>query len=221
VKPVVLLDALGTLVELRPPGPRLRRLLVAEGFDVSEERAAAGIGAEIAYYLANHLDGSDRDSLEELRDRCAAAMMAELSLDGLDHGTARRVMLAALEFVPYPDALPALEALGAAGHRLFIVSNWDCSLPDWLGPPGLMERIDGVVTSADVGAAKPDVRVFERALAVAGVEAAGAVHVGDSPDNDVSGARAAGIRAVLVVRHGEPPQGVEAVRSLEELPALL
>jgi HAD superfamily hydrolase (TIGR01509 family) len=81
--------------------------------------------------------------------------------------------------------------------------------------------VDGVVTSADVGAAKPDAAVFRRALELAGVDAAGAVHVGDSLDNDVAGARAVGIRAVLVQRDGPPPAGVEAVRSLTELPALL
>jgi putative hydrolase of the HAD superfamily len=221
VKPAVFLDALGTLVELQPPAPRLQRSLAAEGFEVSEERAAAGIGAEIAYYLAHHLEGSDRASLEALRDRCAAVMMETLALDGLDHAAARRAMMAALEFMPYPDVRPALNDLRDAGHRLLIVSNWDCSLPDWLGPPGLMKLVDGVVTSADVGAAKPDPRVFRRALALAGVGADGAVHVGDSLDNDLEGARAAGIRAVLVLRHGQAPDGVETVRSLAELPALL
>ena len=58
----VLLDALGTLVELQPPAPRLRALLAAEGFSVSEEREAAAFRAEIAYYLEHHLDGSDRPS---------------------------------------------------------------------------------------------------------------------------------------------------------------
>ena len=55
----VLLDALGTLVELQPPAPRLQRLLGQAGFQVSEERAAAGFAAEIAYYLDHHLEGSD------------------------------------------------------------------------------------------------------------------------------------------------------------------
>jgi FMN phosphatase YigB (HAD superfamily) len=40
-------------------------------------------------------------------------------------------------------------------------------------------------------------------------------------DNDIKGAAAAGVRAVLLQREGEPPAGVEAVRSLRELPALL
>jgi putative hydrolase of the HAD superfamily len=217
----VLVDALGTLVELQPPAPRLRRLLADRGFEIDEAHAARGFAAEIAYYLGHHLEGSSRERLDELRDRCATAMLDELALPGLDHATARAAMLDALEFVPYPDAAPALAELHARGHALVVVSNWDCSLADWLGPAGLLDHVQAVVTSAEVGAAKPDPAIFERALALAGASAAGAVHVGDSVDNDVAGARAAGIRPVLVARDGAPPPGVEAVRSLAELPALL
>jgi len=128
-------------------------------------------------------------------------------------------MLGSLEFVPFPDVLPALYAM--RGHVLIVVSNWDCSLADWLGPAGLLEHVEAVVTSAEVGVAKPDVAIFERALAIAGVEPGEAVHVGDSPEHDVAGARAAGIRPVLVARDGVAPGGVEAIRSLAELPALL
>jgi putative hydrolase of the HAD superfamily len=218
---VVLLDALGTLVELQEPAPRLRACLAEAGFDVSEERAAAGIAAEIEYYLEHHLDGADRASLERLRDRCAAVMMEALALDGLDHPTARRALLGALEFRPYGDVAPALRELREDGHRLVIVSNWDCSLPEWLRPPGLLDLVDGVVTSADVRAAKPDPRVFRRALELAGVGREDAVHVGDSLRNDVEGARAVGLRAVLLQRVGEPPPGVESIRSLGELVHLL
>jgi putative hydrolase of the HAD superfamily len=217
----VLLDALGTLVELQPPAPRLQAELARSGFEVSEERAAAGFGAEIGYYLAHHLDGRDRAGLEDLRDRCATALMDELALPGLDHATARRAMLDALEFAPYPDVAPALRELRSAGWRLVIASNWDCSLPDWLAPLGLLELVDGVATSADVGATKPDPAVFRRALELAGVPASEAVHVGDSLDNDVAGASAAGIRPLLLARSGEPPEGVEALRSLAELPSLI
>jgi putative hydrolase of the HAD superfamily len=217
----VLLDALGTLVELQPPAPRLQRLLARAGFEVSEERAAAGFAAEIAYYLDHHLEGSDRERLERLRDRCAEEMQRALELPDLDHATARRAMLEALEFRPYPDVLPALEDLRGRGVTLVVASNWDCSLPEWLGPAGITELVDGVVTSAEVGAPKPDVRVFERALAIAGAEPSEALHVGDKVDNDVEGATAAGVRAVLLQREGEPPRGLEAVRSLRELAALL
>jgi putative hydrolase of the HAD superfamily len=216
---IVLLDALGTLVELRPPGPRLRRLLSQRGFEVDEERAAAAFRAEISYYLEHHLEGSDRGRLDALRDRCAAVMVEALDLDGLDHATARDAMLGALEFVPFPDVLPALAAL--RDHVLVVVSNWDCSLADWLGPAGLLDHVEAVVTSAEVGVAKPGGAIFLRALELAGAEPGDAVHVGDSLDNDVGGARAVGIRPVLVARDWRPPEGIEAVRSLAELPALL
>jgi HAD superfamily hydrolase (TIGR01549 family) len=218
---VVLLDALGTLVELQPPAPRLRRLLAERGFEIDRQRAERGFAAEIAYYLEHHLEGSDRERLDDLRDRCAQRMMEALELPGLQHATAREVMLAALEFTPFPDARPALEALAGGGHRVVIVSNWDCSLGDWLGPARLLDHVDRVVTSAEAGVAKPDARIFEQALELAGAHARGAVHVGDSVANDVAGARAAGIRAILVQRGGAAPAGVQAIRSLAELPALL
>jgi putative hydrolase of the HAD superfamily len=216
----VLLDALGTLVELQPPAPRLRRLLHDYGFEVSEEQAAAGFMAEIAYYLDHHLDGSDPERLERLRDRCADEMLRALDIPDLDHATARRAMLGALEFTPYPDVEPALRELRDRGMTVVITSNWDCSLPEWL-PSGILELVDGVVTSAEVGAAKPSPRVFERALGIAGVEPGEALHVGDKVDNDIEGAAAAGVRGVLLQREGDPPPGVESIRSLRELPALL
>ena len=217
----VLLDALGTLVELQPPAPRLQRLLRESGVEVSEEQAALGFGAEIAYYLDHHLDGSDPERLERLRDRCAEEMRKALAIPELDHPTARRAMLGSLEFTAYPDVLPALGELRDRGVVLVIASNWDCSLPDWLAPTGILELVDGVVTSAEIGEAKPSPRVFERALAVARVAPDEALHVGDKVDNDVEGAAAAGVRAVLLQREGEPPPGVTAIRSLSELLALL
>jgi putative hydrolase of the HAD superfamily len=218
----VLLDALGTLVELQPPAPRLRALLAAEGFSVSENRAAAAFRAEIGYYLEHHLEGATREKLSDLRDRCAGVMREALGLPGLEHAAARRAMLAALEFTPYPDAGPALAALRERGHRLAIVSNWDCSLGDWLESSELLELVDGaVVTSAATGAAKPDPAIFRRALDLLGADAQSAVHVGDSLEKDIAGARAAGIRAILVARRPDPPAGVEAIRSLAELPSLL
>jgi putative hydrolase of the HAD superfamily len=217
----VLLDALGTLVELQPPAPRLQRLLRESGFDVTRDQAMAAFMAEIAYYLDHHLDGSDPERLERLRDRCAEELRRALDLPDLDLATARRAMLGSLEFTAYADVIPALRELRERGATVVIASNWDCSLPDWLGPTGILEYVDGVVTSAEVGAAKPNPRVFERALGIAAVDAADAVHVGDKLDNDVEGAAAAGIRAVLLQREGDPPPGVEAIRSLSELPALL
>ncbi len=217
----VLLDALGTLVVLEPPAPRLAALLGQAGLEVSEKRAAAGFGAEIAYYIEHHAEGADAAGVEDLRDRCATVLRDALGLEAAHQATVRRAMLGALRFEAYPETLPVLRELRAAGHVLVVVSNWDRSLPEWVGHTGLLDAVDGVVTSAEAGAPKPDGRIFARALALAGAVPGEAVHVGDSPEADVAGARAAGLRAVLVQREGEPPPGVRSIATLRELPALL
>jgi putative hydrolase of the HAD superfamily len=91
----------------------------------------------------------------------------------------------------------------------------------WLDRAGIGGLVDATVSSAVVGAAKPAPAVFEAGLELAGCTAAEAVHVGDSVENDVAGARAAGLRAILVRREGAPPEGVETVRSLVELSAIV
>jgi putative hydrolase of the HAD superfamily len=217
----VFLDALGTLVELRPPAPRLVALLGEAGFEVSDERAAGAFAAEIAYYLEHHLEGRDPESLDELRDRCAEVLRDALAVPGLGHAEARRAMLGSLRFEPVPEALDVLAGLRAEGHAMLIVSNWDCSLPQWLAHTGLLDLVEGVVTSASAGSAKPDPGIFERALQVVGARADQTLHVGDSIENDIAGARAAGIRPVLVRHDGPAPPGVETIATLRELPALL
>jgi putative hydrolase of the HAD superfamily len=218
----VLLDALGTLVELRPPAPSLRAAIAARtGVDVGLEAAERGFAAEIAHYLANHMRGSDRESLELLRDECAEAMRVAIGRPELDHATVRAAMLEALAFEPFADVEPALVALRGRGLRLVVVSNWDCSLAEWLDRAGIGGLVDATVSSAVVGAAKPAPAAFEAGLELAGCSAAEAVHVGDSVENDVAGARAAGLRAILVQRAGAAPEGIETVRSLGELSAIV
>ncbi len=217
----VLLDALGTLVRLEPPAPRLRVQLRRHGVEVSEHDAERAFAAEIAYYLAHHGEGRDPASLELLRDRCAAVLAGELDLERAKPGVVRAAMLGSLEFTPFPEVPAALGGLRERGLRLVVASNWDCSLPSVLARAGVRSLVDGVVSSAVAGAPKPDPAVFREALGVAGVDAAEAVHVGDSERNDIEGARAAGVRALLVLRHGDPPAGTETVRSLAELAPLL
>lgn len=227
VKPVaaVLLDVLGTLVELESPAPALREEIERRtGVDVGEERAIAAFAAEIDYYLAHHLDGRDMDAVEDLRDRCAEEIRRTLALDALDHRAAREAMLAALRFRAFADAPPALRALKQRGVRLVAASNWDASLPQALARTGLAPYLDGAVSSAVVGVAKPDPAVFHAALECAGCGPDEAFHVGDSPRGDVDGALAVGIRVALLDRHGvlpEPAAGVRKVSSLHEVASVI
>src|SRR5215218_2811982 len=196
----VLLDGMGTLVALEPPHERLRaKLHEVAGVDVSGRAAKDAFKAEIAYYLEHHLEGRDADSLDRLRDECAAVLQRSLgdAGAGIDPGVVKRAMLDAIHFDAYADAAPALRALRDGGLRLVVASNWDCSLPDVLAEAGLLHLVDAVMPSAAAGAAKPDARLFEAALREAGCGPADALHVGDSLENDVAGANAAAIAALL------------------------
>jgi putative hydrolase of the HAD superfamily len=109
-------------------------------------------------------------------------------------------MLASLRFRAYPDAVGWLTVMRASGLKLAVVSNWDVSLTEVLERVGLAQLLDCVVTSAEVGAAKPDPAVFLRALELLAVRPEEAIHLGDSPDLDLVGAEAAGVEAVLLTR---------------------
>jgi putative hydrolase of the HAD superfamily len=205
----VLLDAMGTLLRLEDPAPRLRGALRARlGVDVGAAAASAAIRAEIAYYRAHLHMGRDAESLAALRASCADAMRRALPppAAGAPGAELTAALLDAIAFSAYDDAAPALRALRAAGCALVVVSNWDCSLRERLEETGLAPLVDAVVTSAELGAAKPERAIFEHALALAGAGPGRAWHAGDSVREDVEGARAAGIRAVLVAR-AEPAPG--------------
>jgi 2-haloalkanoic acid dehalogenase type II len=221
----VTIDALGTLVHMQPPGPHLREELRARaGVEVSEEQATAGFAAEIRYYLAHHLEGGDAESLDRLRDRCAGVLRDALGIEQVELGAVREAMLAALHFEAFADAAPALEELRSRDVRVVAASNWDSSLPQVLERTGLAGLLDGVVSSAAAGAAKPDARLFQAALELAQVAPEQALHVGDRPENDIDGARAVGMRAALIAREGEPPplpDGVPVIATLAELPPLV
>jgi putative hydrolase of the HAD superfamily len=222
---VVTLDALGTLVALRPPAPLLVAELRARGVEVGARQAAVAVAAEIAYYRAHHDTAGDAASLARLRARCTevlrdALLRAGADVGGLPAPELQAALLASLRFEPYDEVPAALHALREAGHRLVVVSNWDVSLHDMLRATGLRALVDGAVASAEAGVAKPAAAIFERALELAGGRAGEALHAGDSLAHDVAGARAAGLRAVLVARDEPPPAvpaGVRVIRSLAEL----
>ncbi|HEU4701033.1 MAG TPA: HAD-IA family hydrolase [Conexibacter sp.] len=224
----LLLDALGTLVELEPPVEPLRRQLRERfGLELSAAQAGAALRAEIAFYRAHHDDASDRARLADLRRRAAEALR-----EALPSGPARELpleplteaLLAALRFRPFEEVPEVLLAARDRDVRLVVVSNWDVSLHDVLAATGLAPLLDGAVTSAELGSAKPDGAIFARGLELAGVTAGEALHVGDSVEHDVAGARAAGIEAVLVARDGaasSTPGGVCAIPSLRPLLRML
>ena len=218
----ILLDALGTLVELEPPAPFLRAELADRfGVEISETAAQRAIAAEISFYRLHLDEGRDEQSVADLRRRCAQELRKAIPRDArrrLPAGSEMvEALLASLRFSLYPEVRAALAEYHARGLRLVVVSNWDVSLHGVLGRLGLSPMLDGILTSAEFGFRKPSAQVFEAALQLAGIGAGEAIHVGDSIEEDVLGARAAGIEAVLIRRDGAPgPEGVRTIASLAE-----
>lgn len=118
--------------------------------------------------------------------------------------------------------LPALQRLRAAGFRLAAVSNANGTVRALFERLGFTPFFEAVLDSRVEGVEKPDPAIFHRALARLGEEAGAALHVGDFYNVDVAGARAAGIRPVLVDEAGlYAGADCPRVRSLAELSAHL
>jgi putative hydrolase of the HAD superfamily len=221
----VLFDALGTLVELESPWPLLQAALSAYGVEVDQEQARQAMLEEMSYYRAHHMEGRDDSSLAALRARCAEVLRENLppAAQGLPPDALQEALMHAIRFRPYPDAAPALGRLRLLGFRSAVVSNWDVSLRGILGEIGLSGLVDDVLVSAEAGAAKPAPAIFELALRRLQCSADRAVLVGDSPETDIAGARAAGVRAVLIDRAaaGQVDDDLECILTLDNLEDLL
>src|SRR3954466_9147569 len=98
----VLLDALGTLVELERPWPHLVDELAARGVVVGEDAARAAMLAEMAYYRAHHDEASTWPALRALRRRCAAVVQEQLGTP-LPLADVEEALLGAVRFRPYPE----------------------------------------------------------------------------------------------------------------------
>lgn len=121
----------------------------------------------------------------------------------------------------YPDVLPALSKL-ARRFRLVAVTNGNANLQTI----GIRHLFTDVVSAAEVGAAKPAREIFDEAVRRAAVSPGETLHVGDHPECDVEGARAAGLCTAWMNRAGRPWPGHLAapdaeVGSVQELHALL
>ena len=122
----------------------------------------------------------------------------------------------------YDDVAPALTDLKRRGFRLGVISNFDSRLYDVLRACRLDHFFDSVCISTRVGAAKPDPAIFQAALNYQSVEARRAWHLGDSLREDVEGAMAAGVNAILLDRDDRFAENAPAPRitSLNQLVTL-
>lgn len=104
------------------------------------------------------------------------------------------------------DCVHTLERLKAEGLYLSVVSNIDDDMLDPLiAREGLERYFDHWTSSEAAQSCKPDLRFFEVARERSGLAARDVLFVGDSPEHDIAGAAAAGMRTALIVDGGMPP----------------
>lgn len=117
----------------------------------------------------------------------------------------------------YPDTLTTLAEL-RQGYRLGLISNSSRAAFSHLNSLfGLAGQFDVIVPSYEVGAIKPDHRIFSQALKLAGVPPQRAIMVGDSPSDDYDGARQVGMAAILLDRRKRHPDHPHRITELAQL----
>ena len=122
-------------------------------------------------------------------------------------------------FELYEDTLPVLAAMREHGLKIGLVSNTGRDLDAFIGHHTL--DVDAAVSSGAHGKTKPHPAIFQSALEQLGVTAEEAAMVGDSPEDDVEGAKALGMRAFLIDRDDRFPEVEERLPDLIALPAAL
>ncbi len=215
----VLLDAGHTLLEGRPSWFDVWGEALGE-FNVTLDREALQRAYARASDALSHVPADQfteetwRQFLREMVENLEVAGRAEEIADHMH----RVLSQTRPQYAPYPEAPEVLAELRRRGLRLAVVSNWEMDLPEVLDRAGLRPYFDVVVASALVGAAKPDPRIFRVALDALSLRPEEAVHVGDSYEADVSGARAAGVYPVLLDRDRLYHQvDCDLIRDLREL----
>lgn len=156
---------------------------------------------------------------------------AQVGIDDIDLERVRVAMTVPLELIstPVPGAFTAVRWCKSKGLRVILVTNTlsrgdDEVWEDWRRF-GLADAIDGVTSSHTVGWQKPHRAIYERALELAGAQAAEAFMVGDRLDADILGAKRIGMRAVWRrTEHEQATVDVEpdaTIGDLTELPAVV
>ena len=111
----------------------------------------------------------------------------------------------------FPDAAPVLTSLRTQGFRIGVLTNGgEEQQVAKLRAIGLHDLVDAVCTSEAIGVHKPDARAFEVLVECLGIAPSECFFVGDHPEHDVAGARAAGMPAALVDRYREDAEGLAA-----------
>ncbi|KAA6223789.1 HAD family hydrolase [Streptomyces albofaciens JCM 4342] len=224
----VLFDAAGTLFAVHPP---FCELIVAHAVRSGApctlgavERAVAHVGGTAGWPDDQPDPASRRAAWAEF----VTSILAEAGIGREEAGRRRtgrsvaEVIVEPRNYRVFPDVPEVLAGLAASGTAVGIVSNFDDLLFDILRCTRLDAAFPVVVTSYRSGVSKPDPRIFHQALSAMKADPGSACYVGDSVYSDMGGARAAGLRGILIDRDGTHHDYTGTrITSLLGLPALL
>ncbi|MEO8348566.1 MAG: HAD-IA family hydrolase [Acidobacteriota bacterium] len=221
----VFFDAGATLVHPDPPVEAVyAREFAADGARFTEEELTRALTR--AWEEVHALPSGDRYGGARSEEAFWAAFLNRVRsmLDGgvLSEAAFERLVRhfrSASAWAVYNDVMPTLEELSRRDAKLAVVSNWDSYLPKLLAALGLDRFFSVVLVSALEGTSKPDPEIFLRACRRLDVAPAEALHVGDSVAEDLAGARAAGLSALLLDRADAHPEIPDRIRSLAEVTA--
>ncbi len=119
----------------------------------------------------------------------------------------------------YEDVLPTFADLRGHGLKVGLVSNTARDLDAFVRHHSLV--VDAAISSRAHGKVKPHGSIFRAVLGQLDVDAADAAMIGDSPQDDIEGAKAMGIRPFLLDREGRYPDADDRLTDLRQLPAAL
>jgi len=219
-------NTLATHVQDRGRGNRLREYFEANGW-TSEEWASNILGDVFARHGREYDPTSSAQQHQEFCERVAATLFRRMAVDvppalARAHSLELWKLVGPDTLVVFPDVVPALTRLKAAGYRLVVTSNWHCGLGGFCRAMGLGDLLDDVLVSDEVGSAKPDRAIFEELQRRLGLDAAEILHVGDTFTDDWEGARNAGLQALLIDReHETTDSAAEVIGDLLQLQRLL
>ncbi len=201
---------------------RVAARVLAPDDDSVEPIATALAAAEHHWWQRAVASGGSGTTADVLH---AASRETGLDIDAALHDAALQAHLDA--WTPHtitdPEAAPLLAGLRARGIRTGLLSNthWPRAWHErWLERDGVLELIDARVYTSDLPHTKPHPEAFRAVLAELAVEPEEAVFVGDRPVDDISGAKALGMRAVLIPNSDVPGHPVvpdARIGSLSEL----
>lgn len=229
----VLFDAFGTLVHPEPGWERLRRecLAVVHGTWTGRRIGFQQFFDQCEVARVAQADGSLRRPDHAMRFASAlihCGAPPEQALAWAPGAAERYHQLQQSLVHAYDQPHAPVRALREQGYRIGVVSNYAHGgvLRRALDRVGLLEMVDALVVSSDVGHLKPHPAIFEAALRALGAARESTVMVGDDVARDVIGARRVGMRAVWVPypRCAPPRDAADAdatVTSLAELPRVI